>query len=78
MDRKFERTLKYKAEQVKYMNPDDIPEPSPSRYRPNLIETDYEAPQEERKGKNIAELLLGDDDIKGFARKYNLDPDMSE
>jgi hypothetical protein len=31
-----------------------------------------------KKGKNIVELLTGDDDIGEFARKLNLDPEMAE
>ena len=46
--------------------------------RSNLIEPDIPKKESDKAGKNIAELILGDDDIKSFARKYNLDPDMSE
>jgi len=50
----------------------------------DLIQKDTPEPVHERreekpkKGKNIVELLTGDDDISEFARKLNLDPEMAE
>ena len=50
----------------------------------DLIQKDKPDPVHEKreekpkKGKNIVELLTGDDDIGEFARKLNLDPEMAE
>jgi hypothetical protein len=50
----------------------------------DLIQKDTPDPVHEKreskpkKGKNIVELLTGDDDIGEFARKLNLDPEMAE
>lgn len=50
----------------------------------DLIQKDKPAPvyekreEKPKKGKNIVELLTGDDDIAEFARKLNLDPEMAE
>jgi len=50
----------------------------------DLIQKDKSDPvyekrdEKPKKGKNIVELLTGDDDIAEFARKLNLDPEMAE
>lgn len=53
-------------------NKDSLIQPESRQEIPNRAET------KPKKGKNIVELITGGEDVGAFARKMNLDPEMSE